>query len=152
MIPLFDDRGLLPAGVHEATWGEFGARFGTTPHRRRLLAGLEAALESLAKVGCRAAYIDGSFVSAKEVPGDFDACWDTEGVDFDRLQREEPVLLTFDNRRAAQKSKYGGELFPAQVQAEARPRYRIFLDFFQTDKDTGSRKGIVLINLDAWPL
>ena len=109
-------------------------------------------MKSLAGVGCRAAYIDGSFVSAKEVPADFDACWDTEGVDVDRLQNRDPVLLTFADRRAAQKSKYGGELFPAQVQAEASSPYRIFLDFFQTDKDTGSRKGIVLINLEAWPL
>lgn len=58
--------------------------------------------------------------------------------------------LNFANRRAAQKAKYLGELFPAQVQAESRFPYRIFLDFFQTDKDTGNPKGIVAIDLRGW--
>ena len=34
-----------------------------------------------------------------------------EGVDPDQL---DPILLTFDRGRAAQKAKYPGELFPAQ--------------------------------------
>ena len=150
MIPPFGDDGLLPPGVHWATWEELRARFGTTPHRRRLLAGLRAALESLASVGCKSAYIDGSFVTAKNIPGDFDACWDIDGVDFALLETRDRVLLTFENRRAAQKAKYRGELFPAQVRAETSPPYRIFLEFFQIDKDTGNPKGIVAIDLQGW--
>ena len=42
--------------------------------------------------GCRRAYVDGSFVTAKEVPGDFDGCWEAEDVDPDAL---DPVLLDF---------------------------------------------------------
>src|SRR5919109_4373198 len=101
MIPPFEpSTGLLPAGVHEATWEELVARFGWTPHRLALLAGLKAALDALRVAGCRRVYIDGSFVTAKEAPGDFDGCWEMPGVDPDLL---DPVLLTFDNRRAAQK-------------------------------------------------
>lgn len=147
MIPPFNADGLLPPGIHRATWGEVEARFGSTPHRRQLLAGLKAALESLAAVGCRVVYVDGNFVTAKETPEDFDACWDAEGVDIDRLYEYDPVLLNFENRRAAQKSEYQGEFFPAHVQAEARPPFRIFLDFFQMDKETGSPKGIIAIDL-----
>src|ERR687887_116572 len=102
MIPPFDAAGNLPPGVHEATWDEFVGRFGTTPRRLALLAGLKAALDVLRAAGCRRAYVDGSFVTARPDPGDFDACWDTVGVD---LALVDPVLKIFANRREAQKRK-----------------------------------------------
>ncbi len=141
MIPEFEPDGNLPPGVHWATWRELHDRFGTTRWRRRLLVGLRAALENLRSAGCLTAYVDGSFVSSKSEPGDFDACWEEAGVDLDRL---DPVLLTFDDGRAAQKAKYGGEFFPAS--AVAGLGEGVFLDFFQTDKDTGDRKGIVALD------
>lgn len=142
MIPPFDDSGNLPPGVHEATWDEFADRFGITPQRRALLAGLYSALQVLQSAGCRAVYIDGSFVTNKLVPNDFDACWDIEGVNPDQL---DPVLLTFDDRRAAQKAKYLGELFPAQLTEGGSGGS--FLAFFQVDKETGNPKGIVALDL-----
>jgi ribosome-binding protein aMBF1 (putative translation factor) len=68
------------------------ARFGHTPRRLALLSGLKAGLDALRAAGCRRAYLDGSFVTAKEAhfgtpPGDFDACWETAGVDFPALGR-----------------------------------------------------------------
>lgn len=74
MILPFDLNGNLPSGIHWADWKEFGKRFGTNPHRRNLLKGLKSAAASLRKVGCRAIYIDGSFVTTKELPNDFDGC------------------------------------------------------------------------------
>src|SRR5436190_23079014 len=113
MIPPFEPSiGLLPAGIHEATWEEFVARFGWTPPRLALLSGLKAALDALRVAGCRRAYVNGSFVTAKEAPGDFDGCWETDGVDPARL---DPVLVTFDAHRRAQKTKYGGGLFFADA-------------------------------------
>ncbi len=56
-------------------------------------------------------YLDGSFVSGKGDPADFDGCWDLDGVDLELL---DAVLKTFDDGRRAQKEKYGGELFPAE--------------------------------------
>ncbi len=55
-----------PARVEEATWSDILVRYGSTPHRLRLLAGLHAALASLRQAGCTRAYLDGSFVTAKE--------------------------------------------------------------------------------------
>ena len=141
MIPEFEPGGNLPPAVHRATWRELHDRFGTTRWRRRLLVGLRAALENLQRAACLTAYVDGSFVSSKPEPGDFDACWEEAGVDLDRL---DPVLLTFDAGRAAQKAKYGGEFFPAS--AGAGLGAGVFLDFFQTDKETGARKGIVALD------
>jgi hypothetical protein len=142
MTPSFNESGNLPPGVHEATWNEMVSRFGTTPQRRALLAGLHAALLALQSAGCRTVYIDGSFVTTKLVPNDFDACWDIEGVDPESL---DPVLLIFDEGRATQKAKYLGELFPAQLSESDSGG--TFLDFFQVDKETGEAKGIVAIDL-----
>lgn len=89
--------------------------------------------------------MDGSFVTAKEVPGDFDGCWSPEGVDPEVL---DPVLLDFSNLRAAQKEKYGGELFVSDVLADFVSE-RTFLEFFQTDKETGRAKGIVVVDLEG---
>jgi hypothetical protein len=142
VLPLFDNRGNLPPGIHWATWKDFASRFGWNTHRRRLLHGLKAAIASLLDAGCRAVYIDGSFVTAKEYPADFDACWSVAGVDPLRL---DPVLLDFSNDRAAQKAKFKGESFPAEIPEGVSGK--TFLEFFQTDKATGRRKGIVGIRL-----
>ena len=106
------------------------------------MAGLRAALDNLKAAGCRTVYVDGSFVTSKEVPNDFDACWEEAGVEPAVL---DPVLLTFDPGRATQKSKYMGELFPASIPAD--PEGLSFLEFFQTDKESGRPKGIVAIDL-----
>jgi hypothetical protein len=147
VIPPFNAAsGHLPPGVHEADWGEFVARYGATSHRLALLAGLKAAIDALRAAGCRRVYVDGSFVTAKAAPADFDACWEAEGVDLARL---DPVLMTFANRRAAQKRQYGGELFPADWPADAAGTN--FLRFFQRDRDSGQAKGIVAIDLEGLP-
>lgn len=143
MIPAFDRRGKLPPGIHSADWPEFAERFGGTAHRRLLLAGLKSAALNLQEAGCSLAYVDGSFVTAKPEPGDFDACWGIAGVVPELL---DPVLLDFSSGRAAQKAKFRGELFPAELPEGASGR--TFLDFFQTDKETGLPKGIVALDLD----
>lgn len=146
MIPALGADGNLPPGIHQARWDEIVTRYAINHRRRELLDGLVDALRSLKSAGCRVAYLDGSFVTAKELPGDFDACWEISGVDAGRLDRE---LLDFSDRRAAQKARYGGELFPAETAAE--PAGTTFLDYFQRDRDTGQPKGIIAIDLGALP-
>ena len=145
MIPDFEPDGNLPPGIHWATWDEISHRFGATPWRRRLLTGLRSAVENLRLAGCRTVYLDGSFVSAKSEPGDFDACWEEHGVNVVML---DPVLKTFSGGRAAQKAKFGGEFFPASAVADTDGD--AFLEFFQTDKHTGARKGIVALDLGGF--
>lgn len=141
MIPDFNKGGSLPPGIHSATWQEVELKFGWNEHRKALLGGLRMALLNLQQAGCKRVYLNGSFVTTKDQPGDFDACWEPGGVDLDKL---DPVLLDFSNRRAAQKAKYGGEFFPTT--ADAKGDGTPFLDFFQSDRN-GSRKGIVAIDL-----
>ena len=142
MIPAFDENELLPPGIHWASWDEFFDRFAVSGWRRRLAAGIGAAVENLKSAGCLTVYVNGSFVTNKEVPNDFDACWEEAGVDPAVL---DPVLLTFDPGRVTQKAKYLGELFPASAIASGDGFS--FLEFFQTDKETGRRKGIIGIDL-----
>ena len=137
--------GNLPPGIYLATWNDIVSRFGRTPHRQRLLAGLEAALEPLRVAGCRRVYINGSFVTDKEVPGDIDVAWEPAGVDVVHLLELEPLFGDFSARRAAQKAKFLCEFFPASFAADLVGN--TFLDFFQTDKHTGERKGIIALDL-----
>ena len=104
--------------------------------------GLRDALDDLKNAGCRRVYIDGSFVTIKESPNDFDACWEENGVDPNLL---DPVLLTFDPGRATQKGRYLGELFPASIIADDDGFS--FLDFFQQDREEEEPKGIIAVDL-----
>lgn len=84
MIPQFDiQTGNLPPGEHEATWEEFVDRFGWNVRRRQLLDGIAESLDLFAAAGCGRVWLNGSFVTTKEEPGDFDAVWDPDDVDFD---------------------------------------------------------------------
>jgi hypothetical protein len=140
----FSANGNLPPGIHLATWQEVEKLLAFNDRRQELLAGLRRACIPLREAGCRRIYIDGSFATNKEFPGDFDVCWEDDTVDFAKLKELDPVLLDFSNHRAAQKSKYGGELFLASSIASFDEK--IFLEFFQLDRD-GNPKGIVAINI-----
>lgn len=132
---------VLPPGIHDTTLAEVEARFATTPHRKRLFGGFVRMAQALAIAGCNYVYLDGSFVTAKPHPGDYDGCWDQVGVDPNKL---DPVLLDFNNKRAAQKAKYLGEMFIAGMpNGPGGP----FLDFFQVEKSSGQAKGILRIPL-----
>ena len=147
MIPALSRlAGTLPPGIHPATWAEVEAAFGNTPKRNRLLAGLRLACLALRAAGVSHLYLDGSFVSAKRNPGDWDACYIGKGVDGSKM---DPVLLDYSNSRAAQKAKYQGEVFVAE--AAATILGQPYLDFFQTDKNTGRRKGLVCLDLGSLP-
>ncbi len=145
MIPPFDQNGNLPPGEHPCTWDELENRYATTNQRINLLNGLQAALENLNTAGCHTVWIDGSFVSDKPQPQDYDACWDSDNVDPDLL---EPTLLNFTHPRNAMKRKYRGELFIADL--PATPYGETFLEFFQKDR-AGNAKGILRLDLSSLP-
>jgi hypothetical protein len=146
MIRKFLSNGNLPQGVHETTWKKFCKRFGHTPHRISLITGLASALKDLSVADCRRVYINGSFVTAKEVPGDYDLCWSIDGVIPEKLNQ---ALLDFSSKgRVLMKEKYKGDLFPAEIPEGTSGK--LFLDFFQTDKITGEPKGIISLNIGGF--
>ncbi len=144
MVPEFVDIGgpwkVLPPGVHNAKLKEIEARFAISDHRKRLYSGFINGVKALRKAGCRKIFLDGSFITEKPIPADFDVCWDSTGVDPAKL---DPVLLDFNDGRKKQKERFYGEFFPASSIADGR---HFFFDFFQIDRHTGNAKGIVCVS------
>jgi hypothetical protein len=141
MIPAIDpSTGYLPPGMHSADWPEIAPCFAGNSHRAFLFGGFVRACRNFAQAGCQTMLLDGSFISSKPLPSDYDAAWEMGGVDPRRL---DPVLLQFDNKRAAMKAKYGGEFFPASAVAGVGVLYR---DFFQKDRN-GVPKGVLQLDL-----
>lgn len=147
MIPKFNENGNLPPGVHFCDWSEFKERFGYTTKRRQMIQGLEVAMAQLKAGGCRTIYINGSFVTSEPKPNDFDACWDRDDVDIDYIINNAPTLLNLANKRAAQKAKYKGEIFPSDQPVDDDGTMSI--DFFQSDRKQ-NKKGIIAIDLLKW--
>ena len=141
----FDSRtGYLAEGVHVMTRAEVERLFAWNAQRRFLFGGLTRALDNLAGAGCRAVLLDGSYVTAKESPGDWDAAFDPVGVIPDLL---DPILIKYDDGRRAMRAKYLGDMFPWTALA-AGPTGPIFRQFFQKDRD-GRPKGIIEIKLQV---
>lgn len=134
---------VLPPGIHSATLDQIKSSYGYNKTRRQQFDGLFAACEELRKAGCGTLFLDGSYVTGKPRPGDYDACWDPSGVDPALLN---PVFLKFDNKREAQKRAFLGEFFPLGFEAEPGMK---FIDFFQKDRYSGEVKGIITIDLST---
>ena len=127
---------LLPPGIHDSTIDEVFSTYAINPQRVHLFHGMKRGLENLFESGCQQIFLDGSYVTGKPIPNDYEVCWDMAYVDPNLL---DPVFSDFANGRFKQKQKYHGEYFPAAWKEgfSGKP----FLEFFQTDKDTGKAKG-----------
>lgn len=137
---------VLPPGIHQATVEEVKAMYAASRYRRQLFDGLVIGLSRLNAAGCQRVYVDGSFVTSKPRPGDFDACWDPSGVNQFLL---DPLFKDFSNGRAAQKAMFQGEFFPSSLIEGGCGR--AFVDFFQVDRFSGEAKGIILIDVASDP-
>ena len=65
------------------------------------------------------------------------------------MEKLDPVFMDFSHSRARQKQRFLGEFFPAELPNGVTGM--TFLEFFQTDKETGEAKGILKIDLRRWP-
>jgi hypothetical protein len=146
MIPEFDERGNLPPGIHHATWTEIVTRYATQRSPSR----------ASRRATRRAAVVEGRRLSHRLPRRQLRHLRDTArrlrcllgvsgSADLDRLDLE---LRDFSDRRAAQKARYGGELFPAEWPAQADGT--TYLDYFQRDHK-GRGKGVVAIDLTGLP-
>jgi len=138
MIPKFTSKGNLPPGIHKTTWLEFCERFGGNEKRNWLLEGLRHLLDELSRVQCAAVFVDGSFVTTKENPGDYDLCWKLDNVLVEDL---DPVLLNYTpTGKKVIESKYRGDIRGAGF--AVKETGATYLEFFQYDRD-GNSKGVV---------
>jgi hypothetical protein len=145
MIPQFTDEGLLSPGVYETDLEELKEKMGWSRKRRELLEGLEEALELMASCGVVRVYLDGSFVTEKDLPNDVDGSYDlAEGVSAEDLGRLAPIFPPNPSNRTEAKRRFGVDFFPtaATELGSGQP----FLRFFQTDRE-GHKRGVLSVEL-----
>lgn len=112
MLPEFDNKGNLPVGIHKTKWPEFIERYSHNHYRKRLIKEMSSAFKNLKKAGCTTVFTDGSFVTDKQKPNDYDGCLDVIGVDTCSLDFS---LKDCQSKRIAQKIKFYEEIFPATM-------------------------------------
>jgi len=139
-IPDLNAEGLLPVGIHQATLIEVKEIFGDSSERRMfLMKSLIIALSNLYMAGAVNVWIDGSFVTVKEIPGDIDVCWEYHpNIDFKIL---DPIFLKSQEEI---KKNYGLHVFPTGVFVGED-----WVSFFQRVKRpvTARFKGILFVKL-----
>jgi hypothetical protein len=106
------------------------------------VSGISAGLRAVADGRLRIGLPGRQFRNKEGASWDFDACWDVQNADDDKL---DPVFWDFSRGRAAQKQRFLGEFFPAQLPEGATGR--AFIDFFQVNKLSGEPKGIMAVRL-----
>jgi hypothetical protein len=126
-MPLtFDDRGLLPPGIHDATLDEVEqafARFQRTDRRIKLFEKLRAYVAELRKTGWTyTLIIDGSFVMPPvDGPNDIDAVL-VFPADWDIAKDLPPFQYNLVSRRVTKK-EYQIEVYPVITASEQEQRY-----------------------------
>ena len=76
---------ILPEGIHSATLEETRDRFAINDLRRTLFGGFLEAVMKLAVARCALVFLNGSYVTEKPYPNDYDVCWNPNGVHETRL-------------------------------------------------------------------
>ena len=142
---MFNAAGRLPDGVHAMTFEGVADAFGWNPHRRKLVVAMAAAFADLNALGCETVWLDGSFVTDKPEPGDYDVVYEHRSMDLAAAKIALPELFDRSPHRREMKARFKGDLLPNVVEAASN---RLFIDFFQQDKERpGHTKGIVTIDL-----
>jgi hypothetical protein len=147
-LPAFREDLWLPEGHHPATWEEIVATFGGAPGSKRaqVLANLLEWRDRVRGHGITGRLIlDGSFVSAKPDPGDFDTLFlldeGMEGV----LARDEEARRLVDYTHC--KERGWGDIFLLPAAAVRKFPQLCHLDLFDHDKVTKQRKGVIEVDL-----
>ena len=129
MLPILNKSGLLPTGIHLATWNELVEKFGFNEPRLKLLDGLKKGLNLLWKYECTEVCIDGSFVTNKPYPNDVDVCYDNTHMNWRRFIKEQPEFNDLKNGSKIQKEKYQSEFYAYNAFEDS------ILHYFQYDRN-----------------
>jgi hypothetical protein len=154
VIPELDrDTGYLPPGVHDATFGEFQARFATNGRRLTLINGLRRVVSQLFAAGVEEVFIGGSFCTKTPLPNDVDGYWVyKKGLDRNKI---DPVILNMNAHALdpvsgrfvrAIKLKYGVEFFMDSPNATIDGL--TCAEFFGFSRD-GKERGIIRVRKEA---
>lgn len=143
-IPEFREDGWLPVGHHPATWEEVVERFGGDAQSKRaaLTRKLLDFRDNLRSCGCvgRVA-LNGSFISAKPVPGDFDVLLVLQPD----IQKMKDADLRLSRLLDAEMSE-NQDGYSVFYLAENSPVIDMLLPIWDRSKD-GTAKGVVEVEL-----
>lgn len=109
-IPAFDDHGLLPVGVHDATLAEIESRFCWNAHRQALWRDFLAFwTDHVTKLSPAVrVWIDGSFSRSKPCPSDVDVVLDCTDATQETFAQ---VMIVWLNR-VEMKTRYHVDVWP----------------------------------------
>ncbi len=146
-IPLLDEHGFLPGGVHDCTLNELKARFGSfqiSDRRPQLFARLEAFLsEAKASRLVVSVVVDGSFVTAKPDPNDIDLIL-VVASNHSFAADLSPLEYSVLSKRRVHR-RHGFDLLVAHADSD---EYRRYVWFFQQIRFApGHTKGILRLKL-----
>jgi hypothetical protein len=146
-VPAFREDGWLPEGHHEATWEEIIEQFSGAPSSQRdnVTQQLIRWRDALRAKGISGRLIlNGSFISSKIAPGDFDAIliWDVSTREILDDDSEAKGMIDYI---ACKQSGFDLLAFAEDV-LTAYPDW-VPLDAFDRDKITGEYKGVLEVRL-----
>jgi len=99
-IPDFDEHGNLPFGIYEVDFDEFKIKFseGLSQRRAIIMEYYEQHLKEILDCGyVLNHWIDGSFITIDENPGDIDTLTELDGILCDSDNSKNEIQLMFDN-------------------------------------------------------
>lgn len=151
-VSLNPETGLLPPGEHNMTLEQIDHLFGHTSHRRYLLEMLHKVCLILKTAGVPQIWINGSFVTSKHRPGDYDICYEiTEDIfkalpDYPFKQERADTLI---------RGEFGGDVKAEPMDCGALYRRDLFPNVVGHVHNgkliQGVKKGIVVLELARLP-
>ncbi len=141
----YNNFGNLMPGMFDGTLEEAKSIFCFNERRKWLFEGLELAVQDLKSIGCQRIYLDGSYVTKKLLPDDYDMCWDDNGINLVWVSQVCPSLTDAGRKMEKIKARYRGDVAPANNIADLKKGIN-FLGYFMEDRQ-GRDKGIVRISL-----
>lgn len=144
-IPAFDERGLLPGGVHDCTLDEIKAKFGSFKRSERRSGLFERLLAFSAEARSsgivRSMIVNGSLVTAEPEPNDIDLIVVVR-AEHDFLADLNPSAYNVLSKRRVQR-RFGFDLLVAR---EHSVEYERWTEFFQQVRlEPERRKGILRV-------
>ena len=147
-LPDFREDGWLPEGHHAATWQEIAVCFGGEPDSRRavILSSLLRWRDAVrAKRLSGLVILDGSFISRKDAPGDFDLVFCYEEAS-EVILRTDPDARTLTDYQVCRSLGFLGDVFALPASLQSLSPALGGLSMFDFDR-RGIPKGVVEVRL-----
>ncbi len=147
-LPEFRPNDWLPEGHHPTTWDEIAARFGGPPGSRRaaVLSGLLEWRDAVRAKGMGGRLIlDGSFISKKAAPGDFDLFFLYDG-DTEVLLKTDAEARALTDYQSCRAAGFQGDVFALPLSLREISPLLGGTDMFDSGRQ-GIPKGVVEVTL-----